>query len=146
MAHPDLGPLLDAQLDELVLICRNHKPSPPLQIKDNSVNVDHITTSFDMIGWHDQHDRKLLEAGRWALTKDFVSENSDSDVMLKNLESLCIAGEWDPTSVLDTTSLGLATTELMALNYVINWHKEHDQELLDMARWALGHGWQRSLN
>ena len=70
MAYPDAGPLLDEQLDELEVI---------VKASENGGNFEKVPTGADttvvedffaldyVLGWHDRHDRKLLEAARWAL-------------------------------------------------------------------------------
>ena len=57
MAHPDPGPLLDEHLDELEGFCR---------IGESNAAVD-MAALWQFVGWHDRHDRQLLEAARWAL-------------------------------------------------------------------------------
>lgn len=69
MAKPDPGPLLEEHLDELELICRAGEndgyfdPAARQQcnIPNNLGVLDYV------LGWHDRHDRKLLEAARWAI-------------------------------------------------------------------------------
>ena len=69
MAKPDLGPLLDEQLDELELICRageNNGVFDPAACEKLGITEGFETLNY-VLGWHDRHDRKLLEAARWAL-------------------------------------------------------------------------------
>jgi len=69
MAHPDRGPLLEEQLDELELICRASENGG--RFTSDDCKKLGIAESLDLLnyvlGWHDRHDRKLLEAARWAL-------------------------------------------------------------------------------
>lgn len=70
MARPDPGPLLDEHLDELELIVRaaenDGQFEPGAKASDGSVVEDFEVLDY-VLGWHDRHDRKLLEAARWAL-------------------------------------------------------------------------------
>lgn len=69
MAKPDPGPLLDEQLDEFELIIVAGEKGGVFD-NDTAKKLG-ISNEFDalnyVVGWHDQHDRKLLEAARWAL-------------------------------------------------------------------------------
>ena len=70
MARPDKGPLLEEQLDELELIVRaseNHGQFAPGAKAGDGTLIDDLDALDYVLGWHDRHDRKLLEAARWAL-------------------------------------------------------------------------------
>jgi hypothetical protein len=77
MAYPDPGPLLDEQLDELELICAASERDGCFT-EDEQKHLD-IGDGFEVIdyvlGWHDRHDRKLLEAARWALANGWQRES-----------------------------------------------------------------------
>lgn len=66
MAKPDPGPLLDEQLDELELIVKAGEAGGHFETKPDNDDEDFDALSY-VLGWHDRHDRKLLEAARWAL-------------------------------------------------------------------------------
>jgi hypothetical protein len=66
MAHPDPGPLLDEHLDELELICRASENEGDFGDQADTLLDDMAVLDY-VLGWHDRHDRKLLEAARWAL-------------------------------------------------------------------------------
>lgn len=71
MAHPDPGPLLDEHLDELELIVRAAENDGHFEAdahKRLGVAADFEALDY-VLGWHDRHDRKLLEAARWALAQ-----------------------------------------------------------------------------
>lgn len=76
MAYPDKGPLLDEHLDELELICRaseNGGEFPAGAALPNGFDADSDFGVLDYIlGWHDRHDRQLLEAARWALANGWM--------------------------------------------------------------------------
>jgi hypothetical protein len=63
MAQPDCGPLLDEHLDELELIVRASENDGRFEGDDRS----DFEVLGEIMGWHDRHDRQLLEAARWAL-------------------------------------------------------------------------------
>jgi len=68
MARPDPGPLLDEHLDELELIVRAGENGGAFAAGDSPSGDGEQLCALDyMLGWHDRHDRKLLEAARWAL-------------------------------------------------------------------------------
>ena len=70
MAQPDPGPLLEEQLDELELIvCASENDgqfAADAKASDGTL-IDNLEALDYVLGWHDRHDRKLLEAARWAL-------------------------------------------------------------------------------
>jgi hypothetical protein len=75
MAHPDPGPLLDEHLDEFELICRASENDGHFE----KLPPGHETTAAEdffaldyVLGWHDRHDRKLLEAARWAMANGWA--------------------------------------------------------------------------
>ncbi len=72
MAYPDPGPLLDEQLDELEPICaaseRGGEFDPAAMAALCSGPVEDFEALDYVLGWHDRHDRKLLEAARLALS------------------------------------------------------------------------------
>ena len=74
MAYPDQGPLLDEQLDEVELICQAGEnngifPASSIGCQEDFDALDYV------LGWHDRHDRKLLEAARWALKQGWSRES-----------------------------------------------------------------------
>lgn len=68
MAHPDPGPLFDEHLDELELICRAAENGGDFGDQADTILGDMVALDY-VLGWHDRHDRQLLEAARWALTQ-----------------------------------------------------------------------------
>ena len=56
MAQPDPGPLLPEHLDELELICRAGEAGGNFGSDNDFDALDYV------LGWHDRHDRQLLEA------------------------------------------------------------------------------------
>jgi len=77
MAQPDRGPLLDEQLDELeliVLAAENDGHFEKLPRGHETTAVDDFFALDYVLGWHDRHDRKLLEAARWALEHGWQRE------------------------------------------------------------------------
>lgn len=71
MAQPDIGPLLDEQLDELELICRAGENDGDFGEQADTILGDLGTLDY-VLGWHDRYDRKLLEAARWALANGWT--------------------------------------------------------------------------
>lgn len=70
MAYADPGPLLEEHLDELELIVRaseNDGRFGPTDRTPEGDLIEDIGALNYVLGWHDRHDRKLLEAARWAL-------------------------------------------------------------------------------
>lgn len=79
MPSPDPGPLLDEHLDELELICRaseNDGHFDPTACQQLGI-VDSLLVVDYVLGWHDRHDRQLLEAARWALANGWTRGGSD---------------------------------------------------------------------
>jgi hypothetical protein len=69
MAYPDPGPLLDEHLDELELMCKASENDGCFDAEAREkLDFGNALGDLDyVLGWHDRHDRKLLEAARWAL-------------------------------------------------------------------------------
>lgn len=150
MAYPDTGPLLDEHLDELQLIIAAHARGGRFDPKTARQSYDADPTNlppdlFYTLGWYDRHSRQLLEAVRWVygvgrpklrppyLTREIIDE----------LERICIAGETNDVLVAGSTLR--ATSDVINITYMLEWHAEHDAVLLAETRWALSAGWQRKL-
>ncbi len=67
MSHPDPGPLLSEHLDELELICQASERGGKFDTSESDDLGSAFTTIDYVLGWHDRHNRQLLEAARWAL-------------------------------------------------------------------------------
>lgn len=80
MAYPDTGPLLDEHLDELELICRASERGGSFREEEGGTigggMLDALEVMGYMLDWHGKHDRKLLEAARWALRHGWSQESA----------------------------------------------------------------------
>jgi hypothetical protein len=72
-ADPDLGPLLEEQLDELELICNAGETGGTLTNPDGTP-MGYSASFRHVVIWHDRHDRQLLEAARWALANGWTRD------------------------------------------------------------------------